>query len=155
MTRILGTLFVLCFLANGCIEIDRAIVESDEPITSSGTYPVTVTVWHEGQPYSQTVDVEFIVANGVPIESDTVLPSDIELEVDIDARIEINSATIEDFVTLPGIGPVKAAAIVAYREEVGRFTDIANLLRVKGIGDKTLAKILPYLYIIVIDAPEK
>jgi competence protein ComEA len=59
------------------------------------------------------------------------------------ARIHINQADIQELVKLPGIGPVKAAAIVEYRESYGPFRHPDDLLRVKGIGPKTLEKIKP------------
>ena len=62
-------------------------------------------------------------------------------------RLDPNTATNEELQTLPGIGPVLAARIIEYRETVGKFRTIDDLLAVKGIGEKTLAKIGPYLEI--------
>ncbi len=55
--------------------------------------------------------------------------------------LDLNSATVEQLMMLPGIGKSKAQAIVDYREQVGRFVEVAQLTEVKGIGDKLLAKI--------------
>jgi|GEM_PF-271687 len=53
--------------------------------------------------------------------------------------VDINSANSADISEhLSGIGPKKAAAIVAYRLEHGKFDSLEALLRVKGIGTKTL-----------------
>lgn len=60
-------------------------------------------------------------------------------------RLNPNIATNEELQTLPGIGPVLADRIIEYRETVGKFQTIDDLLAVKGIGEKTLAKIRPYL----------
>lgn len=57
------------------------------------------------------------------------------------ATLDLNSATVEQLMLLPGIGKSKAQAIVDYREEVGRFVEVAQLTEVKGIGEKLLAKI--------------
>lgn len=54
-------------------------------------------------------------------------------------KIRLNLATPEELDTLPGVGPVTAAAIVAWRDENGRFATVDDLLDVKGIGDATLA----------------
>ncbi len=62
-------------------------------------------------------------------------------------RLDPNTATNEELQTLPGIGPVLAARIIEYRETVGKFRTIDDLLAVKGIGEKTLMKIRPYLEI--------
>ena len=59
--------------------------------------------------------------------------------------IPVNQATAEDFDRLPGIGPGLAQRIVAYREQQGPFPDLESLKEVKGIKEKTLEKIRPYL----------
>ena len=52
--------------------------------------------------------------------------------------VNINTADADALMSLPGIGEVKAAAIIAYRETYGPFTSIEALLNVKGIGQSTL-----------------
>ncbi|MBA2878901.1 helix-hairpin-helix domain-containing protein [Anoxybacillus ayderensis] len=56
-------------------------------------------------------------------------------------KVNINTATAEQLQTLQGIGPAKAAAIIAYREEHGPFQKAEDLLNVSGIGQKSLEKI--------------
>lgn len=55
------------------------------------------------------------------------------------AKLSINSATEAQLDTLPGIGPVTAAKIVAWRAEHGKFTALTELQEVDGIGPKTYA----------------
>lgn len=50
--------------------------------------------------------------------------------------IDINLATITDFKTLPGVGDVLAQRIIDKREEIGKFSNIDQLMDVSGIGDK-------------------
>jgi len=57
------------------------------------------------------------------------------------ARININTATVEQLDTLPGIGPVLAQRIVDYRTANGPFTTIQEITEVPGIGDAILEKI--------------
>lgn len=59
-----------------------------------------------------------------------------------EGQININTASEEELDLLPGIGPVKAAAIVAWRTENGGFRYPEELILVHGIGEGTLAKLL-------------
>ena len=55
--------------------------------------------------------------------------------------VNINTASIEEFDALPGIGPAIAKRIVDYRREHGPFTKVDDLLSVKGVGAKLLGRI--------------
>ncbi|MDQ0429993.1 competence protein ComEA [Planomicrobium stackebrandtii] len=55
--------------------------------------------------------------------------------------ININTATEAQLMELPGIGPSKAAAILAYRDEAGKFKTPEELTEVTGIGDKTFEQL--------------
>lgn len=55
-----------------------------------------------------------------------------------DGRIILNEASAADFTRLKGVGEARAAAIVALRERLGKFRKVADLMRVKGIGPKTI-----------------
>ena len=59
--------------------------------------------------------------------------------------IDLNTATSEQLQTLPGIGPVLAERIVAYRQENGTFTSVGQLMNVSGIGDKKLEELWDYV----------
>ncbi len=56
-------------------------------------------------------------------------------------KININTATVEQLQTLPGIGPAMAKGIVEHRNKVGKFTKIEEIINVKGIGEKKFQKI--------------
>lgn len=58
-----------------------------------------------------------------------------------EALVDLNSATEAQLMELPGIGPSKAAAIIAYRTENGKFAKIEDLTNVTGIGDKTFEQL--------------
>ncbi len=57
-----------------------------------------------------------------------------------EAKININTAPIEVLQTLPEVGPIKAAAIIAFRT-VTPFTSIEDIKKVPGIGDATFEKL--------------
>ncbi|TKB26179.1 helix-hairpin-helix domain-containing protein [Desulfopila sp. IMCC35006] len=59
--------------------------------------------------------------------------------------VNINTADKKLLTQLPGIGPVTADAILKYRDTNGEFKSIDELTKIKGIGNKTLAKLKPYL----------
>jgi len=61
------------------------------------------------------------------------------------AKVNLNQATEAQLDTLPGVGPVTAQAILAWRQQNGQFTSVAQLQEVSGIGPKAYAQIEPYV----------
>lgn len=64
-----------------------------------------------------------------------------------DLYVNINSAGINELSSLPGIGIKTAEKIIDYRESVGRFTSIEQLLEVPGIGEGKLQQIRDFIYL--------
>ncbi len=62
-------------------------------------------------------------------------------------KININTASIEELMTLPGIGEAKALAIIAYRQENGDFSNIEQLKDISGIKDGVYTKIKDYIVV--------
>lgn len=75
------------------------------------------------------------------VESETSGPQ----EVLVEKSININTATLEELDLLPGIGPALAQRIIDYREQNNGFYDIQEIMEVSGIGEKTFAKLEPYI----------
>jgi competence protein ComEA len=68
------------------------------------------------------------------------------------ARINVNTASVDQLTALPGVGPKLAARIVEQRQKSGAFRSTQELMSVKGIGEKNFAKLEPWLS--VGDAPK-
>ncbi len=56
------------------------------------------------------------------------------------AKLRINSASEQELLGLPGLGPALAQRIIAYRDEQGRIATFADLDKISGIGEATIAK---------------
>jgi competence protein ComEA len=59
--------------------------------------------------------------------------------------VDLNQASEAELMTLPGVGPARAKAILAFREAHGGFTSVSQLLRIKGFGRATLRRLRPLL----------
>jgi competence protein ComEA len=64
--------------------------------------------------------------------------------------INLNTATVDQLMTLPGIGQKTAERILEYRTKSGGFKKIEELMNVKGIGEKSFLKLKP-----LVSAPPK
>ena len=64
-----------------------------------------------------------------------------------DGRLDLNRATAEELMRLPGIGEALAGRILAYRAEHGPFQYAAELMNVSGIGRGTFEKLREYVYV--------
>lgn len=79
----------------------------------------------------------------IPFQGESVGEKDILVQEQV--RINVNRATREELMTVPGIGPATADNILAFREERGGFRTMEDLLLVPRIGEKTLEKLRAHL----------
>ncbi len=61
------------------------------------------------------------------------------------ALINLNSATVPQLETLPGIGKATAERIVEYRQKNGGFKKVEDLMNVRGVGEKSFLKLKPLI----------
>jgi len=80
-----------------------------------------------------------------PAYAQTPDPAPASTGPEVEFPLNINTATAEELTALPNIGETRAEAIVAWREAHGRFRRETELLRVPGIGEKTLEGLLDYI----------
>ena len=83
----------------------------------------------------------------IPLSLQAALPAADNRSLSTDAeRLNLNTATLEELMELPGIGKATATAILALRDELGTFHYPEDLLLAHGIGMKKLEKIYNLVY---------
>ncbi len=88
-------------------------------------------------------------ANQQPDEDKTLerSPGDQSVSASVEFPLNLNTATIEQLKSLPGIGDTRANQIVALRSSVGTFSTLEQLLEISGVGTKTLEAIRPLVVV--------
>ena len=125
LLRSAGILFLFVFLS-GCGS-HEVYITGKEKNTKSAVVPVSrAMITEETLPLGKTVSGSETVSYTVSGQS-------------ADSRIDINTADRDTLMTLKGIGEKKALAVIAYRDEHGGFKSTEELMKVKGIGEKTFA----------------
>ena len=98
----------------------------------------------EVKDFKKTKELEQQVQNNCIQKDENALKNDACItnqETLQSTKISINNATIEQLMTLPGIGESKAKEIIDYRTTNGPFTSIEDLKNIPGIGESIFAKI--------------
>jgi competence protein ComEA len=84
----------------------------------------------------------FLASSGLAVAAAKPVPT---------GKVNLNTASVEQLQTLPGVGQKLAARIVEYRQKSGGFKSTQELVNVRGLGEKNFQKIQGYLS--VGDAP--
>ena len=94
----------------------------------------------------QSRETPVIQSAGGPIAVSPGVPNHVGVaDHAVPRLVDLNSATVDELESLPGIGAVLAKRVIAYRQSVGRFLAVEDLREVKGIGSKTFDRIKPWV----------
>ncbi len=90
--------------------------------------------YFSGRSRAKTVNVTVSQSPDLPVSGDAGA-----------ARIDLNTATRRELMSLPGVGETFADRIIAYREEHGGFQAVEELMEVRGIGESLFEDVRDYL----------
>ena len=132
-------------------EISVSQAESDENIASRNTD----TEETEGEAttaetaVSTTAAVTAAVRNAatVSVQVETV-PADTKqatTELQVSYPLNLNTATLEELMTIDGLGEKRASAILEYRDYLGGYTEVSQIMEIQGIDSGIYAQIAGYL----------
>lgn len=110
-------------------------------ILSDGVKLVIPTVEQTGDKELEDAENNLIGIVGEPGSADGQSIADAAAGTSSDGKVNINTASEAELCNIPGIGAVRAAAIVAYRQEKGSFSSIEDIMNVSGIKEGTYEKI--------------
>jgi comEA protein len=124
----------------GTIQTTKTVYETVPGETVILMQEVLVTL----PPETTTVPEETIPSRSNP-STQTDKPKETQpKKEEVTFPVNINTASAKELDALPGIGEVLAQRIIDYRNANGPFQSVDDLIKVKGIGEKTLEKIKPY-----------
>ena len=112
-------------------EADTTAINLASPIVANER----IIVPKQGEVIQNTISPD--VHTSVVQRTDAPLPQ----QTAQNTLININRASASELITLPGIGEVKAQAIISYRETVKQFSSIEEIKNISGIGEKTFDKL--------------
>ena len=140
---------VLRWLAAEAPPQAHAVVEVRGNVPEPGFYslvpPVTVSAAISAAGGQHGDSRQVPVGSVVMVSEDGISVQPMDKRLVIGLPVSVNSASRAALETVPGIGAVRAEAIVLSRTDDGPFSSLDDLTRVKGVGPATLARIRPFL----------
>ena len=145
LAGMLGADLRAAWLANESPAGPRTSSGSSARTALTATIPVAAAASSQGPPSHAAP------AASAAADARSNVPRPASVGMTDDGKVILNLASTEDLRHLPGVGAKRAEAILALRVRLGRFKQVNDLLRVKGIGVRGLKKIMPH---VVLDAPK-
>ena len=131
---------------------ERIKVTIEGEIEKPGTYSVAegsrvCDVIYAAGGVTQNADADLIDLDAIVVEETHIYVPSIHSDdiPDVVPVIDINIADKDELMIIPGIGEVTAQRIVDYREVNGAFSDISDIMNVRGIGEKKFDEIKDYI----------
>lgn len=144
-------LTVIVILAAGIIQLFKPYSKNEIQYDYEASDSIFSRLTHQSKYLKNNPEVGHYVSNGYN-GSETNSTNFVSTEDSYDKSkvlklksININTALSTELQRLPRIGPAIAKRILEYRDKRGSFKSIEELLNIKGIGEKTLENIKPYL----------
>ncbi len=78
-------------------------------------------------------------------QSTTAPVSVVVTERDYVYPIDLNTATLDELMSIEGLGEARASAILEYRDYLGAYTDVSQIMNIKGISETIYDEVAPYL----------
>ena len=158
---VIGAAIVFVFIRNAFPTAEKSVVIENADISSQAEIPLKNASVSQDESSSlgessdlliikessQSSSEESDISQNSSDERDNSAAISAASEPNVSKKININTAPASELVRLKGIGEVKAAAIIKYRNENGGFKSVDELINVSGIGNKTLEKIRDYVTI--------
>lgn len=147
---VIGAAIVFVFIRNAFPTAEKSVVIENADISSQAEIPLKNASVSQDEISSLGESSDLLIIKESSQNSSDERDNSAAIsasEPNVSKKININTAPASELVRLKGIGEVKAAAIIKYRNENGGFKSVDELINVSGIGKKTLEKIRDYVTI--------
>lgn len=145
---VIGAAIVFVFIRNAFPTAEKSVVIENADISSQAEIPLKNASVSQDEISSLGESSDLLIIKESSQSSSDERDNSAAIsasEPNVSKKININTAPASELVRLKGIGEVKAAAIIKYRNENGGFKSVDELINVSGIGKKTLEKIRDYV----------
>lgn len=138
---------IFIVLRTTALVLEFAFIRADKQSGVNIVPQYVTTIENDKEVSGLSEEDDFKESSALNSKSETSKSSSEKVVLKDNTSYNLNTATKEELMSLPGIGEAKANAILSLRDSLGGFKDLKQLKDVKGIGDAIYKKISPYLHI--------